>query len=445
MRSYAFLDGTWLTEAADPIHGDTDLTEASAGSDTRSSDVSDPWIAFDLATFLQSDTFAFEDGAGPSAEDEDTDDKDESDKEEGDTDDGAGLLGLPFFALPDDGDGFDGSPVEAHGWRDFLRRWLGTPEPEPEPEPQPEPEPEPAPMPDMGYKPSDFTGDGYAVVVIDDGYSLDYDQSAFTYGYDFSGRNDSSALVDLYDSHGSQVAQVITNTASGADIIHLKVFKDGSSSASIRDIDQALDWVIANGADYNVAAVNVSLGYGNATSEQFSSLSREFAELDDLGILSIVAAGNSGATYDDGVNAIAANPHVIGVSSVDEDGAFSAFSQKSETLTDIAALGEGIVIEDVYGGSFQVAGTSFSTPYISGLAALLQDAAETTIGRKLTDDEFLEILQASGEDIAGAESLPDYDPSVDPEGYKIADADAALDWFLDNLDAYSSGDTFAFA
>ncbi len=277
---------------------------------------------------------------------------------------------------------------------------------------------------------ADFTGEGEIVVVIDDGYSDVYDQSSTVAEYDFAGFfNDPSAETFGTQSHGSWVAQTVLDEASGVQIVHLKVFSERGGGASLFDIQEALDAVIEVAEQISIAAVNLSLGFGNATEETLTGLSDEFAELDDLGVFSIVAAGNSGQTYDDGVNVLAADPNVIGVSATDEDGEFASFSQTSETLTDIAALGVDVEVETVSGLTGSVSGTSFAAPTISGIAARLQEASETLIGERLTDEEFLEILQVSGAAVedTGADA---------PDGWRIADGDAAVDYFIANASDY---------
>lgn len=295
--------------------------------------------------------------------------------------------------------------------------------------PRPETAPEPAPAPaGTLFTAADFTGDGQTVVVIDDGYSLAYDQSATVAEYDFAGLfNDPSARTFGTASHGSWVAQTVTGEASGVDIVHLKVFSDSGAGASLIDIEEALQAVIANADAYDIAAVNLSLGFGNATEETLTRLSDEFAALDALGIVSVAAAGNAGASYEDGVNVIAADPNVIGVSAVDEAGAFADFSQTSESLTDIAAPGVDVGVETVGGAELAVSGTSFAAPAIAGIAARLDEAALALLGEDLDDEEVLEILQASGSAVEGA---------PEAEGYRVADGDAAVEYFLANAEDY---------
>ena len=277
---------------------------------------------------------------------------------------------------------------------------------------------------------SDFTGDGKTVVVIDSGWNTEFlgEDERPVDQFDFYS-NDGNAQVGHSNDHGSWVDQVIRTVADGVQMIHLKVFPDTSGGAPLSVIDRALDWVIdaVRNEDYDISAVNLSLGYGNTTQEMATGLSDEFAALDDLGVFSVVAAGNSGAN---GVQYLAADENTIAVSASTSSSNIAGFSQHHSELTDIFALGQSVRIENEFGGSNSVSGTSFAAPYISGIAARLQEAADELIERSLTDEEFIEILQVSGNDLNG------YAGSTDPAGYHIADADAAVTYFIDNYNDY---------
>ncbi len=286
--------------------------------------------------------------------------------------------------------------------------------------------PESPPPPALA--PEDLTGAGQIIVVIDDGYSPLYDQSRTVDEFDYYGVfNDPVAEVDKLESHGSWVAQTALDVAPEADIVHFKVFPDQGGSAFFRDIEEALDAAVALAETAPVAAVNLSLGFGNATEPETSALSDELAALAALGVPAVAAAGNSGADFPEGVSELAADPNAIAVSATTEAGSFASFSQRDPELTDIAALGTDIEIELVDGRSGLVDGTSFSAPYVSGAFALLQEAADLTLGAPLSPEAMLELLQLTGEPVAGA---------PEAEGYRIADADAALALFLEDPEAW---------
>jgi subtilisin family serine protease len=276
----------------------------------------------------------------------------------------------------------------------------------------------------------DFRGAGKAVVVIDTGWSPLFDQRNTVYSFDFSGFDDADASVRTRYSHGSWVAQVCVRTAPDVDIIHLKVFSDNGANGAMVDIQEALDWVIDATATYDIAAVNLSLGFGNTTRKRTTILSDEFAALDELGVLNVVATGNLGSPSKRGVNVIAADRNAIGVSASDADGRLALFTQRSATLTDIAAPGVDIPVEATLGWSDIVSGTSYAAPYVAATAARLMEAVEAVYGEeaRLDADTFLDILRDSGQPLLGAQRW---------KGGRIADSDAAVDWFLDNAAAYT--------
>ncbi len=288
----------------------------------------------------------------------------------------------------------------------------------------------PAAPPAPAFSPEDFTGEGQLIVVIDDGYSPFYDQSATLGGFDFYGADDPDASVVKLDSHGSWVAQTALDIAPDLDIVHFKVFPDDNGNALIRDIEQALDATIALAAEVEIAAVNLSLGFGNTTQAALTPLSDEFAALADLGIPAVVAAGNDGAANPEGVSIIAADPNVIAVSASDDANRQAGFSQADPELTDIFAPGVDIPVETTDGLTGTVSGTSFSAPAVSANIALLQEASEEVLGGRLTPEAALEILQLSGDPLSGG-------PEPNPEGYVVADAEDALALFLEDPDAWA--------
>ncbi|RUA05556.1 MAG: hypothetical protein DSY43_04280, partial [Gammaproteobacteria bacterium] len=243
-----------------------------------------------------------------------------------------------------------------------------------------------------------YTGAGQTIVIIDQGISTSYTNSNVVYSYDFAD-NDSNA-VNSGGNHGGMVANVAQQVASGVKIIHLKVFSDGSSGAYFSDIEEALQWVVNNTNTYNITAVNMSLAYGNAQTPSVWLGSDEYQALDDKGVIVTVASGNSKASYaTDGVNCLSSSESVISVSATDINGDFTNFSQQHKDLTDVASLGKNVNVIDDSGVVHSISGTSFSAPTIAGAAAILQEAAIDLLGHKLTDEEFLDLIQKTGDKV----------------------------------------------
>ena len=239
-----------------------------------------------------------------------------------------------------------------------------------------------------------YDGSNQSIVVIDTGHNHGYKYSGeIVYQYDFADKDDDT--YNQKSNHGSQVAQVASKEAVGADIIHLKVFGDGKWFAGGADIQDALQWTIDNADKYNIAAVNMSLGYGNTTNASDTFLSDEFARLADKGVLTMTAAGNSYQHYGEGVSHYSADENTIAVSATDQNGDIAYFSQRDKNLTDIFAQGQNVAVDNV-NGTHVVNGTSFAAPKIAGTVAVVQEAAEDIVGHKLSKERMVDLMQMTG-------------------------------------------------
>tara|TARA_X000000950_G_C13890952_1_gene650831 strand:+ start:357 stop:2150 length:1794 start_codon:yes stop_codon:yes gene_type:complete len=239
-----------------------------------------------------------------------------------------------------------------------------------------------------------YDGSNQTIVVIDTGYNNAYKYPGeVVYQYDFADKDDDA--FNFKSNHGSQVAQIASKEAAGADIIHLKVFGDGKWFAGGSDISDALNWTIENAEKYNISAVNMSLGYGNTTKESDTFLKDEFEKLADKDILTTVAAGNSYQHYGEGVTHYSADVNTIAVSATDHNGDIAYFSQRDKNLTDIFAQGQNVAVDNI-NGTHSVNGTSFAAPKIAGTIATVQEAAEDIVGHKLSQERMVDLMQMTG-------------------------------------------------
>ncbi|MCH2130082.1 MAG: S8 family serine peptidase, partial [Pirellulaceae bacterium] len=268
-----------------------------------------------------------------------------------------------------------------------------------------------------------FNGSGFATVIIDSGADLDHPFYAdrLVYSFDFSGTNDSDASD--FDGHGTNCAGIavssdpnFTGTAPGSDLIVLKVFDD-AGEGNFDDIEEALQWVLSNVSNYNIASVNMSLGDGAIyDSAQMSLLSDELAGLVAMDVMVVSAAGNEFTTDGtEGVSYPAVDPNSLAVSAVwdanhggphtweggtiDNSTAadrVASFSSRSSTLTDVFAPGAFITNAGLNGGTTSLAGTSQAAPQVAGIATVAQQLATSTLGRRLTQAEFRSLMQSTG-------------------------------------------------
>ena len=186
-------------------------------------------------------------------------------------------------------------------------------------------------------------GSGQSIVILDTGIDLDHPffgpdldgdgvSDRIVYHYDFAATpltnyndptsNDDNDASDS-NGHGSHVASIAASSdsnypgiAPGADIIVLKVF-DNNNSGNFFDIEQALQWVVANQQQYNIASVNMSLSTGGhyVNPTNFGIIHDELQQLAQEDVIVVSAAGNTGQY---GVSYPAANPYSLAVSSVDD-------------------------------------------------------------------------------------------------------------------------------
>ncbi len=265
-------------------------------------------------------------------------------------------------------------------------------------------------------------GRGYATVILDTGIDTDHPffGDRIVHTFDFTGNNDVSDST----GHGSNISSIIASSdgtfmgmAPGADIIHLKVFPD-IGQADAADIEQALQWVVENAEEYNIASVNMSLSDGvnyTAPTQEYD-LDDELAALANKNVIVSSSSGNKFFSHNSnpGVSYPSADPNSLSIGAVYDanvggkpyqDGSLAnssdadritPFSQRHQDLTTIFAPGAIITGADENGGTTSESGTSQAAAHISGIAVLAQQLAERELGRRLTPNEFGQLLRDTG-------------------------------------------------
>ena len=169
------------------------------------------------------------------------------------------------------------------------------------------------------------------------------------------------------------------------------------SGAFTSDIIAALEHVYDTAASRNIVAVNLSLGGGSFTQPCSDSPYKPAIDnLRSIGVVSIIASGNSGSPWS--LASPACVPSAVSVGSVSKGDGVSWFSDVSSFLS-LLAPGESIN-SSVPGAGFSVlSGTSMAAPHVSGGWALIRQAAPAadvadildalrTTGHAITDNRF---------------------------------------------------------
>lgn len=207
-----------------------------------------------------------------------------------------------------------------------------------------------------------------------------------------TGTGAAAPCADLCD-HGTHVASIAAGQQAGrygvapdAGIIAIQVFsyftrenECGSGRAPCvmaydSDIIAALEYVEAQAANYNIAAINLSLAGEKYTAPcESSPLKPYFDDLAAAGVLAVAASGNNG--YEDGIGSPACVPTVFSTGSVRDTTDVVSNWSNSAYFLDILAPGQSIRAAIPGGGYNNKAGTSMAAPHVAGAAALVRAAS----------------------------------------------------------------------
>lgn len=260
-------------------------------------------------------------------------------------------------------------------------------------------------------------GDDIIIAVIDDGVDVSHPQLSPVIYYNTAETpnngidDDQNGYVDDYagynfvtktggntvtGNHGTHVSGIIaahhndtsvkTDKVQGlapkAKILPLDFIDE--SGGSMADAIEAINYAVQRGAHI----INASWGGGGCS----VVLGEKINALNDLGILFVTAAGNSGTNIDFRPQYPASYnlPNMITVGATSEWDGMTFFSNYGENAVHIFAPGNNIV--STYGRGYQsLSGTSMSTPFVAAAAAIAMQA-----NPELSLSEIRELLLNTG-------------------------------------------------
>jgi len=273
-----------------------------------------------------------------------------------------------------------------------------------------------------------FDGSGTTVVVIDS--AINWAHSLLTNAKVRDITVLGNASPRAVEDHGTGVASVVAGrnadvgVATDAGLIgirydnnHFNQFEEleGRDAwlAFQPYLSQILQWVLANADEYNIVAVNMSLGdngvYANPSDGAFYSLSHDMAALQAAGVAIVSAAGNEFADHESRGVSFPAISSTISASAVfsanlgsqanighyttgpDHIAAFSNRPYDDQT-PGLFAPGARVKTARYLGGTELSDGTSFAAPMISGAIAVVQEAAKFYAGEFLSTEDVQTLL-----------------------------------------------------
>lgn len=159
--------------------------------------------------------------------------------------------------------------------------------------------------------------------------------------------------------HGTEVVGVIHLVAPTAQIMPLKAFHaDGTGDLS--DILSAIYYAVQN----HVNVINMSFDLTTSSTELTNAINYASSH----NVICVASSGNDGKEE---IVYPAALSNVMGVASTNNFDQRSTFSNYGNQIVWVAAPGENIVTTYPFGTYSATSGTSFSSPFVAGTAALV--------------------------------------------------------------------------
>jgi thermitase len=243
---------------------------------------------------------------------------------------------------------------------------------------------------------NDAKGGGAKVAIVDSGvYAGHPDIGKIAAQKDFVERN---KLADDDFGHGTRVAGIAgaltdngKGVAGGCFKCGLLIAKVMNAKGKTRDskIIKGINWSVKRGAD----VVNLSLSGPAYSGVLRNAVNRASAR----GAVVVAAAGNAGTTRR---QYPAAYSKAIAVSATGRSDGLAHFSSRGDWV-DLAAPGTNILSTRASGGYGTQSGTSFSAPFVSGLAGLLASQG-------MSAGSIRQRMQATAKDLGPAGDDPRY-------------------------------------
>jgi subtilisin family serine protease len=280
---------------------------------------------------------------------------------------------------------------------------------------------------------------GIQIVVLDSGIDQNHTDIHQIAGATFTGSSSNGDPGNACDNHGTCVAGCVAATINNAaGVVGVapnctvragKVFNEvdffgicfGFLEFQDAWVVDGLGWAASEGA----RVTNSSWGGGSASASITSAFDQTYAQ----GVLHVAAAGNDGTAT---IGWPANMSNMLAVSAMQSNGTLASFSTYGTGLF-AAAPGAGIRTTDRMGGdgygggnTTTIDGTSFASPYLAGVAAMV-----LSVDNELSPSGVADVLAATAVDYGSAGWDTQFGHGFVNVGAAVAAADPGSDCAAD--------------
>ncbi|MEM9706254.1 MAG: S8 family peptidase [Pseudomonadota bacterium] len=299
--------------------------------------------------------------------------------------------------------------------------------PQPMPQPTPQPTPPPAPPP-PNFNTVEFQtnaglaqinalpaydagldGDGVTVAIIDTGIDVDNPEFAGRISpasadlvtapfVGFSNARIGGADLNDIEGHGTSVASIIGAARDSVGVhgvapeANLLVFRANDNVDQLVILGGAIDEAIRRTVNQGAGVLNLSLGSNQSGAR--TDFQNIFSRTSQGDVVTVIAAGNEGLPSPEESALAAIDPEargaVIIAGSVDGQNNITSFTNRAGIAASRYLVAPGVFIPTVEleggaGDTINFSGTSASTPFIAGAAALIREQWPTLSAADVVD------------------------------------------------------------
>lgn len=231
------------------------------------------------------------------------------------------------------------------------------------------------------------------IAIVDTGIDLSHPDlsSKILPGYNFYANNNNPIDENGHGTAVSGTAAALTNNGIGvagvswnSKILPVRI-SDPTGSATYSAMAQGIIYAADNGA----RVINISFGGASSSTTLQDAINYAWSK----NAIIVAAAGNESASS---VSYPAACDHVLGISAIQPGDTLASFSNFGSKVA-LSAPGVKIYTTKNGGSYTSMAGTSFSSPIVAGVAALILSK-----NQKLTNTDVVNILENNTNDLGSA-------------------------------------------